>query len=153
MNRRNFVASTAAASLGLVNHAIADDHSHHAKPFKVPNTLSKKQQQDLISSTEECISTAKACLNHCAREFAKGNTSMAECNLILQNMLVSTEAMNRIAHLNSLDKGALKQTAMACAQICKECKKACDKHAKMHEECKNCSEACKSCIKACEAIS
>lgn len=155
MDRRNFVKATAAsAGTFIMGAALADDHKHHehGKKIEIKDGISKKSAKKLIETTEDCIEKGRACLNHCTRELAKGNTMMAKCNSTIQDMLAACEALNTLAHSNTLNKAAFKKFAASCSEICKICHDECKKHAKMHDECEECMESCKDCIEACKDI-
>jgi Cys-rich four helix bundle protein (predicted Tat secretion target) len=155
MNRRNFVSSSAiAAGALLAGSAYADkhNHGHHHKSKKLNQSLDADSQNQLIDSTAECLRTGKVCLSHCARELAQGNSMMGECNVSIQNMLVACQALNDIAHNNTLNKKALQQFVAGCKAICQECHDQCEKHADHHMECKACMKSCKKCIDVCNKI-
>lgn len=156
MDRRKFIASSTAAvaSATLAGSAFADHEEghHHGHKSKVKSTLLNGVKRAIISSTEECIGTGRECLAHCARELSTGSSMMAQCNMAVQNMLAATEALNKIAQMNTLNNTAMKSFAKACREICEECHAACKKHENHHIECKSCMEACEKCIEACKKI-
>lgn len=151
MDRRHFIASTAAvAGATVFNNAMASGTKE--SPKSLSKTLSSSNQKKLIASTADCIETGRACLTHCANSLASGSTMMAECNVAVQNMLAACEAMNKIAHLNTLEQKAMKSFAASCQKVCEECYAQCKKHANHHAECKACMESCEDCIKVCKKI-
>lgn len=177
MDRRKFLESsisktaavgTAALALTSVAHA-SNSHSHHghdhhghshgndnrgkAAAASIKPRIHGDDAKAIAESTEKCISTGKACLAHCAAMLAKGDTSLAECNLAVSNLVAVNEALNSVAHLNSIHLNTMKDFAKACSSICKECYDTCEPHIKHHKECADCAEACLACIKTLKKIS
>ena len=144
-SRRNVLLGTAAvAAAGMTftgNTNAAMDHSHHM--HAVPSDI-----QDIVDASSECIKSGHACVQHCIEMFKMKDTSMADCNDSVHEMLASCTAISQLASYGSRH---LKDFAEACIKVCKDCKKACEKHADKHDACKACAESCAECIKACKA--
>ncbi len=151
MDRRHFIATTAVvAGASVFNKAMASGKEETAE--KLPKSLSSSNQKKIIASTAHCIDTGRACLTHCANSLASGSTMMAKCNVMVQNMLASCEAMNKIAHLNTLEKKTMTSFIKSCQKICEDCHAECKKHAGHHSECKACMKSCEECIEVCKKL-
>ena len=102
----------------------------------------------------ECVRAGEACVAHCARELANGNTQMGKCNLSAHDMLAVCQAM---LTLSSAESALAKRLAPVCADACAACSQACYEHQEhwahgMHLACKACYESCLACEKACRAL-
>ena len=155
MDRRQLVKGATAASLGvLASTAMGSTHKHHkGHGHKVSDSgIKKAKLEAIVESSSDCLKSGQACLVHCQKLLAAGDTSMAECQAAVVNMLASCEAMMKVASYDNMSKDLIKDLASTCAKICENCAKACEAHAKHHKECKACLESCKKCIKTCKAI-
>lgn len=155
MDRRKFVTGATAASLGVIaSTAMGGNHKHHkGHSSKLSASgVNKSKLDKIIDSSSECLKDGQACLVHCQRLLASGDTSMAECQAAVLNMLASCEAMMKVASYDNMSKSLIQDLAATCARICENCAKACELHSKHHKECKACYESCLKCIKACKAI-
>ena len=135
---------------GMMPNAMADEGATKSKG-KAPNAA---LLADIAKSAAECIRTGETCAGHCQRELAEGNTSMANCDKKVHEMLALTRSMLSLAASGS---ALAIKLAPLCAEACKSCADACGEHrdhfAKgMHLECKECMEACEHCEKACRKL-
>jgi len=167
MERRDFIAgmgtlaAAAAAAVAVDGVARADHHKDHGKGAAggarggkkpmAPDKPMPKELQQIIATTTRCLERGELCLAHCTDNLAAGDTSMADCQRGVMNMLAVCEATFRAASYRSADPKSLKALARVCADFCRACAKACEPHAAHHTECKDCMEACAECARACDA--
>lgn len=145
MKRRSFVLASALG--GLTSAAAAPPHQHD--PIK--RRPSSKELKAVASSAFDCLRTAEVCLAQCTAVLAAGNTSMADCQRSVLNMIAVCDAMARAATYNTAEGARLKTLARVCADFCRDCEKECQRHAEAHSECKECMESCQACARACDA--
>ena len=105
-------------------------------------------------TSADCVRAGEACVAHCAKELANGNTQMGKCNLSVHDMLAVCSAM---LALSSAESPLTKRLASVCADACKACSQACFEHQEhwahgMHLACKACAESCVACEQACSAL-
>ncbi len=105
--------------------------------------------ESLIDAAFDCLKQGQACVDHCLEEFKTGDTSLAACADMVQEMLA---VCNATAQFASFKSQHLKALATVCAEVCKDCEKECNKHADTHTSCKACADACNICIKECQKI-
>jgi len=86
-----------------------------------------------------CVETGNVCLEHCLRNLATGDTTLAECSVAVRDMLA---VCNAVAVLAAAQSKFLKSRARLCIEVCESCEKACRAHQDHHAECKACAEAC-----------
>ena len=108
----------------------------------------------VVNTAAACIKAGEVCLAHCIKELSTCNTSMANCNRRVHEMLATCNAMLRLAAMRS---DLARKFAALCAEACANCEAACAEHRAhwahgMHLECKACFEACVECRKACLAL-
>lgn len=153
MERREFVAGIAATAVGLVasSAARADAPGHAGHKMAPPSPPISKELRAIIDATSSCEKTGQVCLAHCTELLATGDTTMADCQRGVMNMLAVCDATFKAASYHSADPKNLKALARVCAEFCRTCAKACEPHAGHHEECKACMESCNACAKACDA--
>ncbi len=143
MKRREVVlGSVAAAAVGVALRARAAEPSPPAVP---PATV----HAALLDATFACIKVGQACQQHCLTLLSKGDVSLAECATTIAAMLPSCEALAALAVQGS---PWLKQMAVLCAQICRDCERACRKHEQHHAICKACADSCAACAQACDKV-
>jgi Cys-rich four helix bundle protein (predicted Tat secretion target) len=104
--------------------------------------------QKLIDTASDCVKTGQACIAHCFQAFAAGDTSLAACGRIVDQMLSVCGTLQKLAAAGSSNLPGLTKVALA---VCEDCEKECRKHAQHHATCKACAEACKACADACRA--
>jgi len=92
-----------------------------------------------------CASAGEACLAHCLAAFAAGDTSLARCGTLVQQMIVGCDAVAKLAAHGSTHLAAF---ASACRDLCADCEAECRKHEAHHEVCKRCADACAAFVKA-----
>jgi len=143
--RRKLLAGSAAVAATIASSGVmASDHKHHEH-----HGHGASMHNELIESALDCIKTGEACNNHCIELVKDGDTSVAECMDIVNQMLPMCRAL---ASLASAQSEHLYEFAQVCASVCKDCEKECEVHADKHAECKICMESCADCIKQCEKL-
>ena len=130
------LATTIAGAAGHEKH-----EGHAASEARGPNA-------QLIATAHECIADGDACMAHCLRMFAAGDTSMAACAASVQEMVQACETLSKFA---AADSRHLRSVAEFCKAVCEDCEKACEEHAEKHEICQACVESCRNCAKACRS--
>jgi Cys-rich four helix bundle protein (predicted Tat secretion target) len=164
-DRRRFLietTSTLLASAGILSLASSSAEAQvpkpaepkPAKPSGSPSALRPQSLTAVATATAECLRTGEACVAHCARELAAGNTAMAHCNAKVHDMLALCRAMLTLA--SNASPLAVRLAAL-CADACRDCAAACAEHKEhfahgMHGECKACMESCLACEKACRGL-
>jgi Cys-rich four helix bundle protein (predicted Tat secretion target) len=153
--RRDFIGGT-AAGLGAIlaaTSARAEEgtggHEGHAGHETAASASTSGTHKNLIRKASECIAAGDTCVGHCIGLLGKGDTSLKDCLMRVQEMLPSCAALIRFA---ALDSPRLKELAKFCADVCDDCEKECKKHEKHHEVCKACMEACAACSKECREL-
>ena len=115
---------------------VADPHAaHKAAAAAAPNGKATA----LAAASGACVQAGNACLDHCLRLLADGDTSMGDCAKRVNDMLAVCEATARLSANNSEHLAAL---AKVCRDVCTACAKACTPHVGHHAECKACKESC-----------
>lgn len=132
------LTSMGTAMAGAAGH---EKHDHSASAPRGPHS-------DLIESAHECIANGDACMAHCLRMFASGDTSMAACAASVQEMVQACETLAKFA---AADSRHLRSVAEFCKAVCEDCEKACKEHAKKHAICQACVESCHKCVEACRS--
>lgn len=149
--RRDFITTTGAAVAAASLFAIREAQS---APAAAPPKDTKDPFAEVADTASTCVRTGEACVAHCTDELAKGNTSMANCNKRVHEMLAMTRAMQTLAASKS---ELAKRHAAICADACKACAAACLEHKDhwghgMHLACKACYEACVACEQSCRKL-
>ncbi len=135
------IASAAlGAGLSLNANAAAVDHSKMNHQIPIDMKL-----EELIDTFLECIKMGEICNQHCMHMFQMGDTTLADCSIAVQELIVANTAVMRFTANNSRH---LKTFLEATIKVCETCEEECKKHAK-HIQCKDCAEACRDCIDFC----
>lgn len=150
VGRRQFVlgAGMAMAALGVAGNATASGHEH-AHQGHGSYTPPAAPVQALIEGAFDCQQTGQACIEHCVQLLKGGDTAMAECLDLAQEMLAICGAMAQLASYNSAH---LRKVVAVCIDICTDCERECRKHEKTHATCRACADACAECIKRAKAF-
>lgn len=119
-------------------------HKHHANKHMAmdPKVL------EVVESSYDCVMKSELCLQHCLAMFKMGDTSLAECAIVVKDTIAACQA---VAELGGNQSKHLKPFVKACIDVCKDCEDECRKHEK-HAECKSCGDACAECIKVYKAF-
>ena len=135
------IASAAlGAGLSLNANAAAVDHSKMNHQIPIDMKL-----EELIDTFLECIKMGEICNQHCMRMFQMGDTTLADCSIAVQELIVANTAAIRFTANNSRH---LKTFLEATIKVCETCEEECKKHDK-HIQCRDCAEACRDCIDFC----
>lgn len=135
MNRRQLIATLAAATLVGSNAKAA----------------ATKVGGAVVDACYACMKTGELCLNMCNDMLIRGNTSIADCQKRVVDMLTMCQAMGAMAARNTAPIGRLKAMATLCADTCRDCERACQPNASM-AECRACMEDAAKCARACDAF-
>ncbi len=146
-DRRDVLIGAGVAGLGVLAAAATsstawaegmEGHHHHA---------AASQTKDLAKALHHCVATSEVCIDHCLDMFRSGDTTLADCAIIVQETMAFCEAHAKLASYNSTHLKAMNELGI---KVCETCEKECRKHEK-HASCKACADACIDCIKACKA--
>ncbi|HXJ32481.1 MAG TPA: Csp1 family four helix bundle copper storage protein [Candidatus Eisenbacteria bacterium] len=99
---------------------------------------------ELVDAAGVCARAGEACLAHCLSAFAAGDTSLARCATLVQQMIVGCDAIAKLAAHGSAHLAAF---VAACRDVCADCEVECRKHEAHHEICKRCADACAAFVK------
>lgn len=167
MNRRQMiqVAASTAVAHGVVtvlgcqaeqkskpassgDGATGHEH-HHAEAGKTPASPVTPELSRLADAAAACIRAGETCLEHCLRSLGTGDTMLARCARLVEEMLPLCRATSSLAAMGSERARAI---AKLCADACADCAAECEKHADHHSECKACLEACRATEAAARAL-
>ncbi len=132
------MAGLASASENMAGHAAGHAAAHHGGGVN----------QALINSALDCMKTAEICINHCLDVLGTGDTSLAECGKVVQELETICSSLFKFA---SYDSKYLNGILAVAKQVCTDCEKECRKH-KKHQSCLDCADACVACLKECDLI-
>jgi Cys-rich four helix bundle protein (predicted Tat secretion target) len=109
---------------------------------------------DAQKTSADCVRAGEACVAHCARELANGDTQIGKCNLSVYDMLALCGAM---LALPSTESPLARRLAPVCADACQAYRQACFEHQEhwahgMPLACKACDDTCPACEQACRAL-
>ena len=147
MNRREaLVRGVGAAAFAIGARALgaASEVGTKTGPLASANS-----NQRLIDAAYLCQKEGELCLQHCDTLLAAKDNTLAECARAVREMLVACRAISSLAAQQS---GHLKEMAVLCGKICRECEAECQKHASHHEICRQCGESCKACASECDKV-
>jgi len=147
MNRREALVrgiGTAAFAIGASALGAASEAS--SKPAR---QASANPNQRLLDAAYLCQKEGELCLEHCDTLLAAKDNTLAECARSVREMLVACRAISSLAVQKSAH---IKEMAVLCGKICRECEAECLKHANHHEVCRQCGESCKACASECDKV-
>ena len=139
ITRRDLMVAGAAA---VAAHAAAARGADAPAPAAGP-------AQVFARAAAECVRTGEACLQHCLTLLSKGDTSLADCAQMVNQMLAVCRAVGPIADANGK---YLRQTAQLCRDVCTDCERACRVHAEHHAICKECADDCVALVAAAKPL-
>ena len=137
MNRREVILNTAAMAVSASLGAIACGAS--SATAQRGGGVPPETATALVATALDCQKAGAACLEHCERRAAAGDTSMVECQGAVRDMLAVTEMLAKLAKVGSPH---LVGAARLALETCGACEAACRKHADRHAGCRDCAEAC-----------
>ena len=160
MERRSFILTSLA---GAATAALAPAQVFAAKATAIfnPKKLTYSSPESLAAldkikeSITQCMEKGQACVDHCKKELAAGNTEMEKCYATVQAMMTLCDATKKLAELKSVQ---VRNILGVCIGAVDDCRKACMEHQAhfamgMHLECKACAEACSNCGDTCKSAS
>lgn len=147
MNRRELMSvAGSAVFVAAASTAYAeDDHAGHMA-MAMPMSPAP---QSLIDAAYNCVKSGQTCLNHSLSNLATGETMLANCARMTDQMIVGCAALAKLATVGSAHLHDAARLAMA---LCEDCEKECNKHAEMHQACKACAESCAITIQECRKL-
>jgi len=148
MQRRDLL-QTAAGSVALLSLAALGEEQKAAASAPPPPAKGEPLNAALYDAALACLRAGDICLEHCVKSLSAGEKMMAECAGTVRQMLPLCGALSELAVQRSAH---LKELAVVCAKVCRECEAACKKHANHHPECKACMESCQKCAAECEKL-
>ncbi len=157
MKRREFVTNmglgvSTAIGLSALGSLIEESASAAEKAAPTRPAMSPELKA-VLNDASDCVKTGNICLAHCQSLLAKGDTSIADCQQHVMNVVAVCEALVKVAAYHNADDARIKSFAKSCAGFCDDCAKACEPHVGHHAECKACYDSCKKCAAACEKYS
>jgi len=143
VGRRKVLASAGlVAAMAAVSPTLAFGSSQHEHETAAVHT-------NVVDAALDCVKKGQACIEHCIGLFKVGDTSVAECADMVQEMLAMCTALSQFASYQSKH---LADLAKVCISVCEDCEKECRKHEKKHVACKACADSCGQCIKECKML-
>jgi len=151
MNRRELIgAAGAVAIVAAASGAFAEDGSaDHVQGDMAMQMPMPAMSQKLIDAAFGCVKAGQACLNHSLSSFATGDTMLATCARLTDQMIVGCETLAKLASVGSAH---LHEAVRLATALCQDCEEECRKHAEHHALCKACGEACATTIEECKKI-
>ena len=108
-------------------------HVHGADAGKTGDSLS--------AAAADCVTVGNACLAHIFQTFKSGDTTLAQCGMLVENTIAVCEAAVKLT-LN--DSPHAKAMANVCMKECEDCAEECRKHAKQHAICADMAKSCEA---------
>jgi Cys-rich four helix bundle protein (predicted Tat secretion target) len=108
-------------------------HVHGADAGKTGDSFS--------AAAADCVTVGNACLAHIFQTFKSGDTSLAQCGMLVENTIAVCEAAVKLT-LN--DSPHAKAMANVCMKECEDCAEECRKHAKQHAICADMAKSCEA---------
>jgi len=120
--------------LSLTAHAAEVDHSMMNHDLPIDPKL-----EELMDYVLECIKMAEICQQHTMHMFQMGDTKLADCAIVTQEMIVVSKALLTLVANNSK---SLKDYLKVTIKMTESCAEECEKFAEDHIQCKDSAEAC-----------
>jgi Cys-rich four helix bundle protein (predicted Tat secretion target) len=136
MNRRDVIA-VGAALVAVSGSALAQ--TSHAHDNAAVNSL--------FDTASNCVRAGLVCIDHCLQAFAAGDSSLAACARVSDQMVSMCGTLAKLASAKSSYLPAMAKVTLAA---CQDCETECRKHADKHVACKACAEACAACSTECK---
>ena len=137
-SKRQFLTLVGVGAAVSVSPSLlaSSKHNHHAIGYP----------KDLVRTAEKCVSIGQACKAHIYQTLKDGDSSLAECLMLVRSSSAACESLVEV-----LTNGSAHGKAMAkvCADICADCRDECKKHASKHPICKDMADSCDATVKAC----
>ena len=138
MTRRHVLTAMGALAAmgGLPLTARAEEGKRH-----VHGAVSGKPGETFSSAAADCVTVGNVCLAHIFQTFKSGDTSLAQCGILVENTIAVCEAAVKLT-LN--DSPHAKAMASVCMKECEDCAEECRKHAKNHAICEDMAKSCEA---------
>jgi Cys-rich four helix bundle protein (predicted Tat secretion target) len=143
MHRRDLIAGAGAALVATTGAVLAQQQQGHGLHHDHVGTSA------LAEKALACVGTGNACLDHCMKLLANGDTSIAACARSVDELVAACASLAKLATVGSAHLPAFAKATMA---ICQSCEAECRKHADKHATCKACGEACNACAAECRKV-
>jgi Cys-rich four helix bundle protein (predicted Tat secretion target) len=124
------------AASGAASAQTSHDHHDHAGA------------NPLLDTATACVKTGMICVDHCLQSFAAGDTSLAACARLTDQLVSVCSTLAKLASIKSPHLPAMAKLALAA---CADCEAECRKHDK-HPPCMACAEACAACSAECKKV-
>ncbi|MFZ5534343.1 MAG: four-helix bundle copper-binding protein [Pseudomonadota bacterium] len=111
----------------------------------VHGAASGKPGEMFSAAAADCVTVGNACLAHIFRTFKTGETSLAQCGVLVENTIAVCEAAVKLT-LN--DSAHAKAMVGVCMKECEDCAEECRKHAKQHAICADMAKSCEATVAA-----
>lgn len=134
--------------LMVAGAAVVGAHAATARGADAPPPAGASTQA-FAKAAADCVRIGEACLQHCLTLLGKGDTSLADCAQMVNQMLAVCRAVGPIADANGK---YLRPTAQLCRDICTDCERVCRVHAQHHAICKQCADVCAAVIAAAKPL-
>jgi Cys-rich four helix bundle protein (predicted Tat secretion target) len=144
MNRREMGSIVVALFCSSIPALAAADHSSHMRRVAAGGDFPVNKK--LVDTASDCVKAGQACIAHCFESFSAGDTSLAACARLVDQMMSVCGTLEKLAAAGSASLPGLAKVALG---VCEDCEKECRKHADHHATCKACAESCKACAEAC----
>ncbi|MDY6956972.1 MAG: Csp1 family four helix bundle copper storage protein [Pseudomonadota bacterium] len=129
-----------AALGGMPAMARAETGEHHAHGMAgdTPGSV-------LVAAASHCVAVGNACLAHIFQTLKTGDTTLAQCGILVDNTIAVCEAAAKLT-LNASPHA--KAMASVCQKECEDCAMECRKHAQAHPICADMAQACEATVAA-----
>jgi Cys-rich four helix bundle protein (predicted Tat secretion target) len=143
VHRRDMIIGAMAGGAIVATSPANAQHQAHVKPNTARQTRISAYRR-LATLAHNCVSTGENCLSHCTTLFLQGETSLAECADIVQQMIHVCRSVHGLAVNGSPFVG---QMSEACVAVNEACRNTCLTH-RFHDECLACATACEQMIES-----
>ena len=107
----------------------------------VHGAASGKPGETFSAVAADCVTVGNTCLAHIFQTLKTGDTSLAQCGILVENTIAVCEAAVKLT-LN--DSAHAKAMASVCMKECEDCADECRKHAKQHAICEDMANSCEA---------
>jgi Cys-rich four helix bundle protein (predicted Tat secretion target) len=152
MDRREMLKAAAGGMvLAAAGNSVfaAEGAKHPAGHEHMHDMGAAPKNKSLINAAADSVRDGQACLQHCIVSLGQGDTDLARCAVVVNDMLAACVAVEQLANYNSPHLAKMAKVAM---DICQDCEKECRKFADKHDVCKASADSCLSCYNECKKI-
>jgi Cys-rich four helix bundle protein (predicted Tat secretion target) len=93
------------------------------------------------AAAADCVTVGNTCLAHIFQTFKAGDTTLAQCGVLVENTIAVCAAAVKLT-LN--DSPHARAMADVCMRECEDCAKECRKHADQHAICEEMAKSCEA---------